>query len=111
MRRSRDGDRHRRHHRTASVDLTLPAITLAADGRTLDRVARLRRSPSPLAPDEITRRTAAAGVVGLGGATFPSAVKFSLGKRLEVTTLIVNGGECDPISPATTASCATFPTK
>ncbi len=52
--------------------------------------------PFLLSPEEITKRTAAAGVVGLGGATFPSAVKFSLGRRLAVGTLIVNGGECEP---------------
>ena len=52
--------------------------------------------PFALSPEEIVRRTAAAGVVGLGGATFPAAVKFVLGKRLAVSTLIVNGGECEP---------------
>jgi len=52
--------------------------------------------PFALAPEEIARRTGLAGVVGLGGATFPAAVKFALGKRLAVTTLIVNGGECEP---------------
>ena len=52
--------------------------------------------PLALAPEEIVRRTAAAGVVGLGGATFPAAVKFVLGKRLAVKSLIVNGGECEP---------------
>lgn len=52
--------------------------------------------PFLLSPEEIGRRTAAAGVVGLGGATFPSAIKFSLGRRLAVGTLIVNGGECEP---------------
>ena len=52
--------------------------------------------PLALAAEEITKRTAAAGIVGLGGATFPSAAKFSLGRRLKVDTLIVNGGECEP---------------
>ena len=52
--------------------------------------------PLALTPEEITKRTAAAGIVGLGGATFPSAAKFSLGRRLKVDTLIVNGGECEP---------------
>jgi len=52
--------------------------------------------PFSLAPEEIARRTGLAGVVGLGGAAFPAAVKFALGKRLAVTTLIVNGGECEP---------------
>ncbi|HTY04607.1 MAG TPA: electron transport complex subunit RsxC [Rhodocyclaceae bacterium] len=52
--------------------------------------------PFALTPEEITKLTAAAGIVGLGGATFPSAAKFSLGRRLKVDTLIVNGGECEP---------------
>jgi electron transport complex protein RnfC len=52
--------------------------------------------PLSLAPEEITKRTAAAGIVGLGGATFPAAPKFALGRRMKVDTLIVNGGECEP---------------
>jgi electron transport complex protein RnfC len=32
----------------------------------------------------------------MGGATFPSAVKLALGRRVEVGTLVVNGGECEP---------------
>jgi electron transport complex protein RnfC len=52
--------------------------------------------PFALTPEEITKLTAAAGIVGLGGATFPSAAKFALGRRLKVDTLIVNGGECEP---------------
>jgi electron transport complex protein RnfC len=52
--------------------------------------------PFALTPEEITKLTAAAGIVGLGGATFPAAAKFALGRRLKVDTLIVNGGECEP---------------
>lgn len=76
--------------------LPFTAITLDSDFEQrwidTDPVA----DPFALAPEEIARRTAAAGVVGLGGATFPAAVKFALGKRLAVETLIVNGGECEP---------------
>lgn len=76
--------------------LGFAAITIDSDfeGRWIetDPVA----DPFALAPEEIARLTAAAGVVGLGGATFPAAVKFALGKRLAVGTLIVNGGECEP---------------
>lgn len=76
--------------------LSFAAITIENDfaGRWIDRDTLC--DPFTLTPEEITQRTAAAGVVGLGGATFPSAVKFSLGKRLAVGTLIVNGGECEP---------------
>lgn len=52
--------------------------------------------PFALTPEEITKKTASAGIVGLGGATFPAAPKFALGRRMKVDTLIVNGGECEP---------------
>ncbi|MEY4591548.1 MAG: electron transport complex subunit RsxC [Pseudomonadota bacterium] len=76
--------------------LPLRAIRIDADGE--DKWIDLEPAADPfsLKPEEITRMAAKAGVVGLGGATFPSAVKFALGKRLKVTSLIVNGGECEP---------------
>ena len=76
--------------------LGFAAITLDSDfeDRWID-TARVA-DPFSLDPAEIVRLTAAAGVVGLGGATFPAAVKFVLGKRLAVKSLIVNGGECEP---------------
>ena len=37
-----------------------------------------------------------AGIVGLGGATFPTAVKLSPPPAKKVDTLIVNGAECEP---------------
>jgi electron transport complex protein RnfC len=36
-----------------------------------------------------------AGVVGLGGAAFPSDIKLRTGKQ-KITTLILNGAECEP---------------
>ena len=72
------------------------AITLASDGADEWGERHPVADPFALAPEEISRITAAAGVVGLGGATFPAAVKFNLGRRLKVGTLIVNGGECEP---------------
>jgi electron transport complex protein RnfC len=47
-------------------------------------------------PEAIARRVAQAGIVGMGGAAFPSAVKLSLGQQRHVGTLIINGGECEP---------------
>jgi electron transport complex protein RnfC len=76
--------------------LGFTAITLENDFAERWIEGECTDDPFALAPEEITRRTAAAGVVGLGGATFPAAVKFSLGRRLKVGTLIVNGGECEP---------------
>ena len=76
--------------------LPFAAIAIEADGDERTLALPIPADPFALAPAEITRLVAAAGVVGLGGATFPSAVKLALGKRSEVTTLIVNGGECEP---------------
>ena len=52
--------------------------------------------PFSLSPEEMSRRVEAAGVVGMGGATFPSAPKLHLGRRMAVHTLVINGGECEP---------------
>ena len=76
--------------------LTLPAIILEADG--LDEWCDLQGCADPFALDaaEIGKRVAAAGVVGLGGAAFPSSVKLSGASRSKVKTLVMNGGECEP---------------
>lgn len=76
--------------------LTAAAIVLAPDG--LDEAVDFADCDDPhgLAPAEIARRVAAGGVVGLGGATFPAAVKLGLGRRNPVQTLLLNGGECEP---------------
>ncbi len=46
--------------------------------------------------EEIIKKILDAGVVGLGGATFPSHVKLSLPKGKTATHLIINGVECEP---------------
>ncbi|MDP1613183.1 MAG: electron transport complex subunit RsxC [Sulfuritalea sp.] len=85
---------------TAVGEITAPhpsglaqlAITLTTDGeeRWIEHAGVA--DPFALDPAEIARRAAAAGIVGLGGATFPSAVKL----RLKAKLLLVNGGECEP---------------
>lgn len=37
-----------------------------------------------------------AGVVGLGGAVFPSHLKLRAGKQVPMKTLVINGAECEP---------------
>ena len=76
--------------------LTFTAITLETDGLDawVDGVEAV--DPFALTPAEIGRRVLNAGVVGLGGAAFPAAVKITGAQRAEVDTLIINGGECEP---------------
>ena len=52
--------------------------------------------PRQQSPEELLRRLCQAGIVGLGGAAFPTAPKLSRGKSHIVDTLIINGVECEP---------------
>jgi len=49
-----------------------------------------------LSAQEIRDKVSEAGIVGLGGATFPSHVKLSVPEGKKVDTLIINGVECEP---------------
>ena len=46
--------------------------------------------------EDIIKKIFDAGIVGMGGATFPSHVKISVPMGKRVDTLIVNGNECEP---------------
>jgi len=76
----------------------LPAecIVIETDGRDqwLEPVTDLSdyRATEPLA---LLERIRAAGIVGLGGAGFPTRVKLTSGKRA-IDTLVINGAECEP---------------
>ncbi len=49
-----------------------------------------------LTPEEITRRINEKGIVGMGGATFPSHVKMMVPAGKKAEYLIINGVECEP---------------
>lgn len=51
-------------------------------------------------PKEISESIAAAGIVGLGGAAFPTHVKIMPSDKKPIHTLIVNGCECEPFLTA-----------
>ncbi|MET0055328.1 MAG: electron transport complex subunit RsxC, partial [Candidatus Thiodiazotropha sp. 6PLUC10] len=82
------------HHASG---LSVRTITLKPDGKD-EWIDTLDPSDDPfsLAPEEIADRVARAGIVGMGGATFPSAVKLNLRKRYQLHTLVINGAECEP---------------
>jgi electron transport complex protein RnfC len=73
------------------------AVGIANDGE--DRVApELSETPDPfsLSPEQIRQKVKDAGVVGLGGAAFPTAVKLTPPKDKPIDTIIINGCECEP---------------
>lgn len=77
-----------------------PAIIIAVAAEEeweegIDRSPELVRDCT-LSPQEITSAIAAAGVVGLGGATFPTHVKLAPPPGTKAELLIVNAVECEP---------------
>lgn len=76
--------------------LPAKAIMLEPDGE--ERWAEPARTDDPFdrTPDELSNEVERSGIVGLGGAVFPSAIKLRQGRRFEIKTLIINGGECEP---------------
>ena len=53
-----------------------------------------------LSPEEIVNRIHAGGIVGMGGATFPSYVKLKVPQGKTAEYLIINGAECEPFLTA-----------
>lgn len=53
-------------------------------------------NPTTLENDEILKRIKDAGVVGMGGAGFPTHVKLAPKNADAITHLLVNGAECEP---------------
>jgi Na+-translocating ferredoxin:NAD+ oxidoreductase subunit C len=62
---------------------------------TIDRNDAIDREIT-LTPGEIVKRCLESGIVGLGGATFPSHVKLSVPSGKKCDLLIINGVECEP---------------
>ncbi len=75
------------------------AVVIAVDGDEWDE--SIDTSPAlveevPVDREAIVKRIADSGIVGAGGATFPTAVKFTIPEGRSVDTLIINGVECEP---------------
>jgi electron transport complex protein RnfC len=76
--------------------LPIRTIVIGTDGLDQWINTDIPSDPFLLEPEEICSRVGAAGVVGLGGAVFPSAVKLGLGRKNQIHTLLINAGECEP---------------
>jgi electron transport complex protein RnfC len=79
----------------------MPAVTIANDGE--DRPApEIKGSgdPNSLDPEAICKIVREAGIVGLGGAAFPTAVKLTPPKDKPIDRVIINGCECEPVLTA-----------
>jgi electron transport complex protein RnfC len=76
---------------------TMTAFIIQNDGEmkwgsNLDPIENWRDVP----PEDLKRRTLDGGIVGMGGATFPTHVKLSPPEDKPIDVLIINGAECEP---------------
>ena len=74
----------------------LPAVVIRPDGEDLWLDGLPAAEPDNPDPDQIRDRVRRAGIVGLGGAAFPTPVKLTPPPEKTITTLILNGAECEP---------------
>ncbi len=75
----------------------MPSIVIESDGKD-EWVAGLKENPDyeKLSSEELKKLVADAGIVGMGGATFPTHVKLSPPKEKPIDVVILNGAECEP---------------
>jgi len=73
----------------------MEALVITADGE--DKWTDLEAAdPEKLSSEEILKRIRAAGIVGLGGAQFPTHVKLSPPGDKKIDSVILDGCECEP---------------
>ncbi len=72
------------------------AVVVENDGK--EEWAPLQDNPDymSLSPEELKEKIKNAGIVGMGGATFPTHVKLSPPKEKPIDVVIINGAECEP---------------
>ncbi len=73
------------------------AIVIESDGKVgWDKSVKKRENVGKLGKDELRNIIKEAGIVGLGGAAFPTHVKLSSPPEKKIDTVILNGAECEP---------------
>ncbi|MDD4178632.1 MAG: RnfABCDGE type electron transport complex subunit C, partial [Candidatus Margulisbacteria bacterium] len=65
-------------------------------GETKEQKYAGQWSVEELTPEQIRKIVREAGIVGLGGATFPTHVKLTPPAGKKIDTVIINGCECEP---------------
>ena len=75
------------------------SVVIRSDGKnTLADSVKPNKDLEALSPDEIVEIVKEAGIVGMGGAGFPTYVKLKPGKPIDA--VLLNGCECEPLLTA-----------
>lgn len=72
------------------------AITIESQGGEDQAFKPAGRDPQVISADELLTIIRDAGLVGMGGAAFPTAAKLSPPKTKKIDAVIMNGAECEP---------------
>jgi len=70
------------------------AAVIESDGK--DEWSEEIKPYFPVTQQEILDIIAEAGIVGMGGATFPTHAKLSIPEGKKIETVLLNGAECEP---------------
>lgn len=84
----------RLEERVDSAGRLTTTVVIAADGAQTPYEDL--RPPEVNSKESFLKAVRESGVVGLGGAGFPTAVKLTLKEGVKLETLVVNGAECEP---------------
>lgn len=71
-------------------------IVIESDGEENYEEPISNKNLDDLSDEEIEAVIREAGIVGMGGAGFPTAVKFITSKDANIDSIILNGSECEP---------------
>ncbi len=80
-------------NRPLSTGTNVLSVVIRNDGQD-DTVRFEPGDPQKMSPDAIRQKVKAAGIVGMGGAGFPTHIKLNPPKP--VHTVLINGAECEP---------------
>ncbi|MFR8255284.1 MAG: electron transport complex subunit RsxC [Ruthenibacterium sp.] len=72
----------------------VPAVVIVPDGAQAPDESCV--PPQVTDAQSLAAAARAAGLVGLGGAGFPTAVKLTVKPQAPIDTLVINGAECEP---------------
>jgi len=72
------------------------SVVIENDGK--EEWTALKDNPDymSLPPEALKEKVKAAGIVGMGGAAFPTVVKLSPPKEKQIDAVLINGAECEP---------------
>lgn len=83
------------------VGVLVDAVTIESDGQDQwDESIKPAGDLDSLSPEKIREITKNAGIVGLGGATFPTHVKLTPPPEKSIDVVVINGAECEPFLTA-----------